>query len=173
MAKANQETVIPDDSIPIETPSYMRFGKIIGWLFYAWIVFGTVMLSFRVFLAATNANSTAGFYEFVHRTSSDFMEPFRGLFTPRPLGDGGYLDVAAIFAIIIYLILAWLVSAFIKYIQSKIDDIDEKESERIERLRAKEQKNTDQLAVNITSDQSGAPIVASVSTQPRNTRKVQ
>ena len=173
MAKNNQETVIPDDSIPIKIPGYMRFSKVIGWLFYAWIIFGTIMLSFRVFLAATNANPSAGFYEFVYRTSSDFMEPFRGLFTPKPLGDGGYLDVAAIFAIIIYLILVWLVGAFIKYMQSKIDDLDEKEAERIQRLRAKQNNTADQLAVNITSEQAGAPISATVSTQPRNTRKVQ
>lgn len=49
MAKTNQETVIPDDSIPIKIPGYMRFSKVIGWLFYAWIIFGTIMLSFRVF----------------------------------------------------------------------------------------------------------------------------
>lgn len=173
MATNIQETSIPDDTVPLKIPGYLRASKIIGWLLYAWIIFGTIMLAFRVFLAATNANPNAGFYEFIYRTSSDFMEPFRGLFSAKPLGDGGYLDVAAIFAIIIYLTLAWLISAFIKYMQAKIDDIDEQESERIDRIRAKQQKNTDQLAVNITSEQAGAPISATVTAQPKKNRKVQ
>lgn len=130
------KTGLPDDTQKISVPSYLKLGKIITWLLYAWIMFGVVMLALRTFLLATSANPT-GFVDFVYRTSADFLQPFRGIFPPKEIGETGYLDVSAIFAIIIYLIIAWLISAGIKFIQAKIDDIREQEAARAERNRKK------------------------------------
>ena len=133
----DEKTGLPNDSKIISVPGYLKLGKIITWLLYIWIIFGVVMLALRTFLLATSANPTT-FVDFVYRTSADFLQPFRGIFPSLLVGETGYLDVSAIFAIIIYLIFAWLVSAGIKYIQAKIDDIKEQEAERIERLQAKQ-----------------------------------
>jgi heme exporter protein D len=43
------------------------------------------------------------------------------LFTGRSVGLTGYLDVSAMFAIIVYLFVAWGFKALIEYIEQKIE----------------------------------------------------
>lgn len=105
----------------IVIPGYLRVSKVITWLMYFWVIFGIFTLVLRVFLLAFSANMTAGFARFIMETSTDYLEPFRGLFVGRSVGDTGYLDVSALFAIIIYLFLAWGFHALINYVQYKID----------------------------------------------------
>ena len=78
------KTGLPDDTKRIEVPSYLRFGKVLTWLVYAWILFGVSMLAMRVFLLLASANVT-GFVEFVYRTSEDFLKPFSGIFPALPV----------------------------------------------------------------------------------------
>lgn len=115
----------------IVIPGYLRVSKIITWLMYFWVIFGIFTLILRVFLLAFSANMTAGFARFIMETSTDYMEPFRGLFIGRNIGDTGYLDVSALFAIIIYLFLAWSFHALINYVQYKID-LNRDEQERVQ-----------------------------------------
>lgn len=105
----------------VEVPGYLKVSKVISWLFYFWVVIGIVFLTMRVFLLATSANMSAGFSNFVYNVSQDYMQPFRGIFPSKSLGETGYLDVSAIFAIIVYLFLAWGFKALIDYLQAKID----------------------------------------------------
>jgi len=105
----------------IKVPGYLKFSKILGYVMYAWVFFGIIVLGLRVFLLAFSANATTPFVEFIYRTSADYLEPFRGIFPSKSISETGYLDVAAIFAMIIYLLVGWGFSAFINYIQSKID----------------------------------------------------
>jgi uncharacterized protein YggT (Ycf19 family) len=88
---------------------------------YAWILFGIIVLALRVFLLAASANPNTPFVDFIYNTSSTFLQPFRGIFPPRDVHNGGYLDVAAMFAIIIYGLIGWGFAALIHYIQSKIN----------------------------------------------------
>lgn len=103
------------------TPAYLTVSKVLAWVMYAWAFFGIILLSLRVFLLAFSANSTTPFVQFIYRTSGDYLEPFRGIFPVKPVGETGYLDVAAIFAIIMYLLFAWGFSALVAYVQGKID----------------------------------------------------
>lgn len=105
----------------IHIPTYLRIGKIIAYIMYAWVFIGIVLLGLRVFLLAFSANASTPFVAFVYRTSADYLEPFRGIFPPKQVGTTGYFDVAALFAIIIYLFVAWGFSALINYIQYRID----------------------------------------------------
>ncbi len=105
----------------ITVPAYLRISRILAYIMYAWVIFGIAVLLLRVFLLAFSANLGAPFANFIYRTSNDYLEPFRGIFPPRQLGETGYLDVAALFAIIIYLFIAWLFSTLVTYIQHKID----------------------------------------------------
>lgn len=104
-----------------EVPGYLKVSKILVYVMYAWVMIGIVLLSLRVFLLAFSANQTAGFVEFVYKTSADYLQPFRGIFPPKPITETGYLDVSALFAIIIYALIGWGFSALISYIQDKID----------------------------------------------------
>lgn len=103
-----------------EVPAYLNIGKVLTYAMYGLVIFAEILLAFRVFLLAFSANTSSSFVEFVYRTSADFLQPFRGIFPPREIGETGYLDVSALFAIIVYGLVAWGFSALIGYINSKI-----------------------------------------------------
>lgn len=102
-------------------PAYLIIGKVITYAMYLWVLFGVIVLGMRVFMLAFSANATTPFVKFIYNTSSSYLEPFRGIFPPKPIGDTGYLDVAALFAIIVYALIGWGFSALIHYIQRKVD----------------------------------------------------
>lgn len=102
-------------------PSYLSVGKIITYAMYLWVLFGIIVLGLRVFLLAFSANDTTPFVDFIYRTSATFLNPFRGIFPPRSIGETGYLDVAALFAMIIYGLIGWGFAALVHIIQAKID----------------------------------------------------
>lgn len=108
-----------DDKVKV--PAYLSIGRIILYAMYIWIIFGIIMLGLRVFLLAFSANETTPFVKFVLDTSSTFLQPFREIFPPKAVGETGYLDVASMFAMIMYGLIGWGFSALIHYVQSKID----------------------------------------------------
>lgn len=105
----------------VKTPGFLEVSKIVAWLMYAWVIFGIFVLVLRVFLLAFSANAGAGFYQFIINTSGQYLNPFRGIFPLHQVGETGYLDVSALFAIVIYIFIAWGFSALTRYIQTKID----------------------------------------------------
>ena len=122
---------LPAELVDIKPPLHMRIGKIASYVLYAWVAIGLVSLGTRMFLLLFSANPNTPFVNFVYRVSSDYLEPFRGIFPPRTVGETGYLDVAALFAIFMYLIVAWLVSVLIAYVETKIARYSEEERKRI------------------------------------------
>jgi uncharacterized protein YggT (Ycf19 family) len=114
----------------IKVPAYLTVGKIITWAMYIWVLFGIIVLGLRVFLLAFSANESTPFVKFIINTSQTFLNPFRGIFQPKPIGQTGYLDVAAIFAMIIYALIGWGFSALVKYIQVKINEYADAEKQR-------------------------------------------
>lgn len=126
----------------ITVPAYLKFSKVIAYIMYAWVFFGTIVLSLRLFLLAFSANATTPFVDFIYRTSSDYLEPFRGIFPPKSVGETGYLDVAALFAIIIYLLIGWGFSALISYIQHKIDTYKQAQEAELARADAASARST-------------------------------
>jgi uncharacterized protein YggT (Ycf19 family) len=115
----------------IVIPAYLRISKVIAYLLYAWVIIGVISLVLRVFLLAFSANSTTPFVEFVYRTSADYLQPFRGIFPSKPVGETGYLDIASMFAIIVYLFVMWGFSALIHYLQFKIDTTQAEQEKQI------------------------------------------
>mgnify|MGYP001294414107 CR=1 FL=1 len=113
----------------IKIPGYLRISKIIAYILYIWVLIGVITLTLRVFLLAFSANPATPFVNFIYKTSADYLNPFRGIFPSKPVGETGYFDVAAIFAIIIYLFIMWGFSSLVSYIQYKID-LSRKEQEK-------------------------------------------
>lgn len=105
----------------IVIPGYLRISKVIAYIMYVWVLIGVISLTLRTFLLAFSANPTTPFVKFVYNTSADYLNPFRGIFAPKAIGETGYFDVAAMFAIIIYLFIMWGFSSLIHYLQFKID----------------------------------------------------
>lgn len=108
-----------------DIPAYLNVGKVLTYAMYAYVMFGIIVLGFRVFLLAFSANPDSGFVEFIYQTSARFLQPFRGIFPPAEVGETGYLDVAAMFAMIVYGLIAWGFSGLIGYVQSKIDQYNQ------------------------------------------------
>lgn len=108
-------------------PRRLTIGKLVARFFYAWVIFGLIVLSLRVFLLAFSASTAAPFVTFIYQTSASYLEPFRGIFPGRELGETGYFDISAIFAIIIYLFIAWGVVSLITYINLKIDTLHDEQ----------------------------------------------
>lgn len=113
----------------VQIPGYLRISKVIAYILYAWVLIGVITLTLRVFLLAFSANPSTPFVEFIYKTSADYLNPFRGIFPSKPVGETGYFDVASMFAIIIYLFIMWGFSSLIHYLQYKID-VSRKEQEK-------------------------------------------
>lgn len=136
MSKAENQAKQTQDEI--STPTYLQASKIIAYVMYAWVFIGIVLLGLRVFLLAFSANMATPFVDFVYRTSADYLAPFRGIFPPRTIGETGYFDIAALFAIVIYLLIAWGFGALISYIQHKIDEDTTARKEQLKNTQPKE-----------------------------------
>ena len=106
----------PEELPRVHVPWYLTVLRVSAWILYVWVIVGIVALSLRIFLILFGANPEAGFAAFVLRVSQPYMQPFRDIFPPRPAGETGYFDVSAMFAIIIYGLLAGLVAAGIEAI---------------------------------------------------------
>jgi uncharacterized protein YggT (Ycf19 family) len=126
----------------IQIPGYLRISKVIAYILYFWIIIGVISLSLRVFLLLFSANPNTSFVDFIYRLSSDYLEPFRGIFPPKAVSETGYLDVAAVFAIIVYLFVMWGVSALISYVQYKIDTSTHEQEKELARIRLEKSKAT-------------------------------
>jgi len=100
----------------------LSISRIVVRLVYFWTVVGVFVLSVRVFLSAFSANPGSSFVQFITETSNSYMSPFRGIFAGRHFGDNGYLDVSALFAIIMYLLLAWGVASLVTYVDAKVKE---------------------------------------------------
>ena len=112
---------LPAELADIKPPVQLRLGKAASYLLYLWVIIGVVSLGLRIFLLLFSANLATPFVNFVIRLSDDYLAPFRGIFPPHQVGENGYFDVAALFAIFVYLVLMWLASALIEFVQAKID----------------------------------------------------
>jgi Na+-translocating ferredoxin:NAD+ oxidoreductase RnfA subunit len=90
--------------------------KILLWIVYVWVVLNLVLLFLAFWLQLLGANPQAGFTEWVYRSVSRTMAPFRGMFEPIVLSDQSVLNTSLLFAMIIYGIVALLLHAGIDWV---------------------------------------------------------
>ncbi|MGR2752913.1 YggT family protein [Agromyces arachidis] len=115
-------------------PWYLRLLRIAAWVLYVWVFIGVISLLLRVFLLLFAANPEADFAAFVYRVSDAYLHPFRDIFPTRDLGDGGYLDVSALFAIVVYALIAGGVGAAIAAVGRRIERAERSHRAEMERL---------------------------------------
>ena len=90
--------------------------KILLWIVYVWVVLNLVLLFLAFWLQLLGANPQAGFTEWVYRSVSRSMAPFRGIFEPIVLSDQSVLNTSLLFAMIIYAVVALLLHAGIDWV---------------------------------------------------------
>ena len=84
----------------------IKVGRVVLWLVYIWVAITLVLLFLSFLLELFGANPTAGFVDWVYRSTERAMAPFRGIFEPITLSDQSVLDVSVLFAMIVYVFVA-------------------------------------------------------------------
>ena len=75
--------------------------------------FAAIALLVRLFLRLFGANPEAGFTKFIYDSTSPLLEPFRGVFSPYQIEPGNVLELSTILALVIYLVIAYLLTELI------------------------------------------------------------
>lgn len=92
----------------------------ISYVVYAYVLIASIFLGLGFVLLLFSANPNVPFVEFVYKVAAEFLQPFRGIFPPHQVTETGYFSASALFAIMIYLILAAIVQSFISYLTLKM-----------------------------------------------------
>lgn len=71
------------------------------------------LLGLRVLFRLFDANPTSPFVHWIYDTSGTLMDPFRGVFTAHQVARGYTLDVSALFAMLMYLIIGAILAALL------------------------------------------------------------
>jgi uncharacterized protein YggT (Ycf19 family) len=100
-----------------------RLARALTYLVYAFVLVALIMLLFGFFLLLFGANPDAAFAEWVYRTLTRVMAPFRGLFESLPLDGRSVLDVSILFAMIVYGLAALLLHALIDWLNDRIGEM--------------------------------------------------
>jgi hypothetical protein len=103
--------------------------RALGYLIYAYLIVTEVVLLLGFFLLLFGANPEPPFVQWAYRSLDRAMEPFRGIFTSIELGQTGndvpaVLDTSVLFAMLVYGILAWAVSAGIGWLAGRLTRLD-------------------------------------------------
>ncbi len=84
---------------------------------FIWLVFGILLalLGLRFFLLLIAANPENPFTRLVYNFTDLFMWPFAGL-TSTPSAGGMVLEIPAIIAMIVYALLAWVLTSIVRIV---------------------------------------------------------
>ena len=119
--------------------------KILSYFVYVYLILVEIVLLIGFFLLLFGANPTAGFTQWAYRNLDRVMAPFRGIFTPISLGSTtadvpAIFDTSVLFAMIVYGILALLMSWVIHWLTDRLmrldaleDDIERRQYEQAQR----------------------------------------
>jgi hypothetical protein len=101
-------------------PRVPRGGAVVKAVQTVYLVFGLVetLILIRFLLLLLGANADAGFAEFIYGITHGMVAPFAGLFS-NPRANGSVLELSSLVAMIIYPLVAWLVTKVIWLIFSE------------------------------------------------------
>jgi uncharacterized protein YggT (Ycf19 family) len=97
-----------------------KVAKVLLWLVYAWLIVNLVVLLLAFVLLLFGANPSASFVEWVYRSASRTMAPFRGMFEPIQLNGESVLDTSILFVMIIYSLAALFLRYAIDWVSARV-----------------------------------------------------
>lgn len=150
--------------------AFLWVARAVSYLLYAYLIAVEIILFMGFFLLLFGANPTAGFTQWVYRNLDRVMDPFRGIFSPIELGTAGndvpaVFETSVLFAMIMYGILALVLSAFITWLSSRLRRLEDIEASLAQRQRDQEDALRRVASLDPTPPAAGAPTVITV-TQP-------
>ena len=105
----------------------IRIGRALVWIVYAWVGITIVLLFLGFLLQLFGADPSAGFVEFVYRSTRRAMAPFRGIFESVPLTGDSVLDVSILFAIIVYSFAALALGMALDWVTGRLRAAEDRE----------------------------------------------
>lgn len=90
--------------------------RVVAGLINFFLVLVEIFLAVRVILRFFAANPVNGFVQWVYNSSSVLMEPFRGIFQPAVIGHNHVVDFSALFAMVVYGLLALAFAALASWL---------------------------------------------------------
>ena len=93
--------------------------KFVTWIIYALAIAAMIVLAFAFVLLMFGAKPT-GFAETIYTFGSEFMDPFKGMIMPTPIGGDGVLAWSILIAIAAYGVLAWILGMILSAISRAI-----------------------------------------------------
>jgi uncharacterized protein YggT (Ycf19 family) len=101
----------------------LLIARALTYVVYAFVIVALVLLVLGFFLLLFGANPHAAFAEWVYRSLSRVMAPFRGLFEPIELDGKSILDVSILFAMIVYGFVALGLRALIDWLTERAGEV--------------------------------------------------
>jgi uncharacterized protein YggT (Ycf19 family) len=77
-----------------------------------------LLIGLRIFLKFFGANQAAPFVSWIYETTDPLLSPFQGMFPSPEIASGFQLEISALFALLVYAFLAYLVIEFVHLTQS-------------------------------------------------------
>lgn len=103
-------------------PWILKITRFVAWVVYAVVLVEVALLITAFFLRLFGANPDAGFTQWVYRSVARAMEPFSGIFPSQELSGESVLEFSLLFAAIVYLVLAFVVDAVLRWLGRQLHD---------------------------------------------------
>ncbi len=144
---------------------FVWVARVVSYVIYFYLIVVEIILIIGFFLLLFGANPSAGFTQWAYRNLDRVMEPFRGIFTPIQLGTtsgnvDAVFDTSVVFAMIIYGILAMLLSAATRWLSHRLRYLEAVEA-TAERRERQEQMAAEMQAARTTTDATTTPPASS------------
>ena len=136
-------TTYPDANATLEIDQSKRspmrrfalvLGRVISTIVYVYLLIVEIILFLGFILLLLGANPTSGFVDWVYRSMDRAMEPFRGIFSTLELGQmpnevESVFDTSVLFAMIVYGILALIISSLVDWLNRRAHRLDLEDQE--------------------------------------------
>jgi membrane-bound metal-dependent hydrolase YbcI (DUF457 family) len=80
----------------------------------------SVFVGLRFILKLFGASTSAPFVDWVYSTSAPLLTPFEGMFPTPEVANGFVIEFSALFALIIYMLLAYLIQVTVEELSSSV-----------------------------------------------------
>lgn len=87
-------------------PTFLRIGRFVVRALYVIAIAIVVLLMLTFVLRLFGASTDASFTRWVYRNADAAMQPFRGIFPTRTIGEASVLDVSVLVGALVYVVVA-------------------------------------------------------------------
>jgi uncharacterized protein YggT (Ycf19 family) len=105
-------------------PFILKITRLVTWIVYVVVLVKAALLATAFFLRLAGANPDASFASWVYRSADRSMDPFRGIFPTREVTGASVLDLSLLFAAAVYLVLALLIDAGLRWLGRQLSERD-------------------------------------------------